>query len=285
MVRKLPRLTIHVNKQTHRPSRNALALPRKYRIATVGEMMMIWLAFGFAITAALYASVGFGGGSTYTALLTLAGTDYRILPAISLLCNIIVVTGGTIRYAKAGEVPWRRVLPIIAISAPLATLGGLTPIRQPVFLTVLGLSLLVSGLLLLLQRDAVRKPRFASPVFHLIAGGAFGYLAGLVGIGGGIFLAPLLHLTGWGQPRAIAATASVFILVNSLAGMAGQSTKLMATGEAAAIISYWPLIFAVLVGGQIGSHLGLKLFSEIVLRRATGALVLFVAAQLLWRQF
>ncbi len=249
------------------------------------DIPVIWLTLGFMLTAALYASVGFGGGSTYTALLTLAGTDYRILPAISLLCNIIVVTGGTIRYASAGEVPWHRVLPIVAISAPLATLGGLTPIKQPVFMIVLGLSLLVSGLLLLLQRNAVPKPRFAFRGFHLITGGALGYLAGLVGIGGGIFLAPLLHLTGWGQPRAIAATASVFILVNSLAGLLGQSTKLVASGEAGALIAFWPLALGVLIGGQIGSHLGLKLFSEVLLRRATGALILFVAGQLLWRQF
>lgn len=245
---------------------------------------MIWLALGFALTAALYASVGFGGGSTYTALLTLAGTDYRILPAISLLCNIIVVTGGTIRYARAGEVPWGRVLPIVAVSAPLAILGGLTPIKQPVFMIVLGTSLLVSGLLLLLHREAAAKQRQAFRGFHLIAGGALGYLAGLVGIGGGIFLAPLLHLTGWDKPRAIAATASVFILVNSLAGLAGQSTKLMATGEASTLIAYWPLALGVLIGGQVGSHIGLKLFSDTALRRATGALILFVAGQLLWRQ-
>jgi uncharacterized protein len=244
----------------------------------------IWLAFGFALTAALYASVGFGGGSTYTALLTLAGTDFRILPAVSLACNIIVVTGGTIRYARAGEVPWARVLPIVAVSAPLATLGGLTPIKQPTFMIVLGISLLISGLLLLLQRAAPPKQQFAFRGFHLVAGGALGYLAGLVGIGGGIFLAPLLHLTGWGKPRAIAATASVFILVNSLAGLAGQSGKLVASGEAPALLAYWPLALAVLIGGQIGSHMGLRIFSETTLRRTTGALILFVAGQLLWRQ-
>jgi uncharacterized protein len=106
----------------------------------------------------------------------------------------------------------------------------------------------------------------------------------LVGIGGGIFLAPLLHLTGWGTPRAIAATASLFILVNSLAGLGGQATKLIASGEASAILPWWPLALGVLIGGQIGSHLGLKLFTELLLRRATGLLILFVAGQLLWRQ-
>lgn len=245
---------------------------------------MVWLVAGFAFTALLYASVGFGGGSTYTALLTLAGTDYRILPTLSLICNIVVVTGGTIRYARAKEIPWARVLPIVAVSAPLATLGGLTPIKQPAFMAVLALSLLAAGLLLLLQREAPPERRFAGRGFPLIAGGAMGYLAGLVGIGGGIFLAPLLHLTGWGTPRAIAATASLFILVNSLAGLGGQATKLIASGEASAILPWWPLALGVLIGGQIGSHLGLKLFTELLLRRATGLLILFVAGQLLWRQ-
>jgi uncharacterized protein len=247
-------------------------------------MVMVWLALGFAITAALYASVGFGGGSTYTALLTMAGTDYRILPAISLVCNIIVVTGGTIRYARAGEVPWRRVLPIVAVSAPLAVLGGLTPIRQPTFMLLLGLSLLVAGLLLTFQREVPKARQAGFAGLPLVAGAALGYLSGLVGIGGGIFLAPLLHLIGWDKPRAIAATASLFILVNSLAGLIGQSTKLSASGEAGALIAYWPLALAVLVGGQLGSHLGLKLFTELQLRRATGLLILFVAGQLLWRQ-
>ena len=89
---------------------------------------MLLLVILFALTAALYASVGFGGGSTYNALLALWGVDYRLLPAIALICNIIVVTGGTLRYASAGAVPWRRALPIALGAAPFAWTGGLTPI-------------------------------------------------------------------------------------------------------------------------------------------------------------
>jgi uncharacterized protein len=245
---------------------------------------MVWLIAGFALTAALYASVGFGGGSTYTALLTLAETDYRILPAISLLCNIIVVTGGTIRYARSGDIPWARVLPIVAVSAPMAVLGGLTPVKQPTFMLMLGLSLLVAGALLTFMRTQPADKGVRLPGFHLGASAALGYLSGLVGIGGGIFLAPLLHLTGWGASRAIAATASLFILVNSIAGLGGQWTKLAGSGAQDLLMPYWPLALSVLIGGQLGSHLGLKLFSEATLRRATGLLILFVAGQLLWRQ-
>ncbi len=244
------------------------------------------LFIGFLLTAILYASVGFGGGSTYTALLTLVGTDYRVLPAISLICNVIVVTGGTIRYVRAGELEWRRVLPLVAVSAPLAWLGGLTPIKQETFTLVLALCLFVAGLLLLFQKQAAALDgplRTKSTALDIFAGAATGYLAGLVGIGGGIFLAPLLHLTRWGTPRSIAATASSFILINSLSGLAGQAMKLGASGGMTSLTPYWPLALAVFVGGQIGGIAGLKLLSQALVRRATGLLTLTVAVQLLWK--
>lgn len=248
---------------------------------------MIGLASAFLLTAALYASVGFGGGSTYTALLTLAGTAFRVLPAISLICNIVVVTGGTLRFWRAGEIDWPRVLPLVMVSAPLAWLGGLTPIGEPLFRLILALSLLAAGLLLLFQRDPAdeAKPlRTRSTGFDVAAGAGAGYLAGLVGIGGGIFLAPILHLTRWGSSRRIAATASFFILVNSIAGLAGQMTKLAASDEGLlGLAGYWPLLLAVLVGGQLGSVAALRLLSQTMVRRATAVLILYVAGQLLWR--
>ena len=246
---------------------------------------MLLLAAAFFATALLYASVGFGGGSTYTALLALGGTDYRILPFVSLLCNVIVVTGGTTRFARAGLIPWRRVLPLVIASAPLALLGGLTPIRQPVFMALLGASLLVAGLILMFQRESAADvpDRPASPVRDALFGGVIGYLSGLVGIGGGIFLAPLLHLTRWGSARSIAATASFFILVNSIAGLIGQGIKLGDAGRIAAVIDYWPLAVAVLIGGQIGSWAGITILNQAMVRRATAILIIYVAIQLLWK--
>jgi uncharacterized protein len=247
-----------------------------------------WLAAAFLATALLYASVGFGGGSTYTALLTLAGTDFKVLPLISLVCNIIVVTGGAVRYVRAGQVDWSRVLPLVLVSAPFAWLGGLTPIKQETFTLVLAISLLVAGLLLLFQRepnDNEVPNRAKASGFDLFAGGGAGYLAGLVGIGGGIFLAPILHLTRWGSARGIAATACLFILINSIAGLAGQLMKLGVGSGVGVFTQYWPLAVAVLVGGQIGSFASVKLFPQSVVRRLTGVLILYVAGQLLWRLF
>jgi uncharacterized protein len=245
---------------------------------------MLVLAALFLLTAALYATVGFGGGSTYNALLALSGTDYRILPAIALVCNIVVVTGGSIRFARAGLVPWRRVWPILLLSAPFASLGGLTPIAQKLFIGLLGATLLLAGLTMLFQRearqgDAQRGATWIAPV----AGIGIGYLSGLVGIGGGIFLAPLLHLLRWDGPKQIAATASMFILVNSITGLAGQIVKVGDSGVAPLLLDHWPLALAVLVGGQIGSIASLKLFSPLIVKRLTAILVLYVSAQLLVR--
>lgn len=246
------------------------------------------LASGFALTALLYASVGFGGGSTYNALLVLANTDYRLLPAVALLCNLIVVTGGTIRFARAGQVPWRPLWPILLLSAPCAWAGGRLPVDKPLFIALLGLALLLAGVLMLVQRErgdrsATFTPRL--PWIGVPIGMGVGFFSGIVGIGGGIFLAPVLHLLRWASARQIAASASVFILVNSLAGLAGQLSKQDAAAAPAAIAAYWPLFVAVLAGGQIGSHIGARLLPQKVIRIGTAALILYVAAQLLWQRF
>ena len=241
----------------------------------------MWLIPAFFATALLYASVGFGGGSTYSALLALVGTDYRILPIISLCCNVVVVTGGTIRFARAGEIPWRGALAISLVAAPLAFLGGLTPIREGAFLTLLGASLTFAALALLLPvaRDgrARPQPQWVMP----LAAAPLGYLAGLVGIGGGIFLAPLLHLTRWDGARQIAATASLFILINSLAGLAGQLVKAGPDKFGTALAGSLPLLIAVVIGGQIGSLLALRHFPPRVIRWLTAGLTGWVGLRLL----
>lgn len=244
--------------------------------------MANWLPAGFFATALLYASVGFGGGSTYNALLALAGTDYRLLPVIALSCNVLVVSGNTLRFAAARTVPWREALLLALVAAPMAFLGGLTPIREKTFLLLLGLSLVASGLALLLPR-APEVEGQPSPLARLMpfAAAPLGYLAGLVGIGGGIFLAPLLHLTRWHSARRIAATASLFILVNSITGLAGQLAKGGPARFVEAAGQGWMLLLAVLVGGQLGSMLALRILPERVIRWLTAALTIWAGTQLL----
>lgn len=240
------------------------------------------LALAFLITALLYASVGFGGGSTYSALLALSGLDYRLLPLVSLACNIVVVAGSSIRFARAGLTPWRKAAVIVALGAPLSFLGGLTPIKEATFLALLGGSLVLTALTMLVpvRENAGGAPsRFAR--WMPLAAAPLGYFAGLVGIGGGIFLAPLLHLARWHEARGIAATASLFILINSLFGLAGQLLKNGPGLFGAAIGAALPLLVAVVIGGQIGSLLAARLLPPQWIRWLTALLVLVVGVRLL----
>lgn len=249
---------------------------------------MLGLAAAFFATALLYATVGFAGGSTYTALLLLVGVGQKTLPVIALICNLIVSTGGSIRFARAGLVPWRRLMPLLAVSVPAALIGGMLPVSKTVFVILLGGSLLLAGVLLLVQPeprargDEQRRFAFVGPAIA----GPLGLLAGIVGIGGGIFLAPVLHLIGWDRAKRVAATASVFILANSVAGLAGQIIKsgsgAVTSGE---VLAYWPLAVAVLIGGQIGSRVGVQIIAPAVLRRLTAVLIIVAAAYLLWKTF
>ncbi|MBK7362557.1 MAG: sulfite exporter TauE/SafE family protein [Micavibrio sp.] len=250
---------------------------------------MIWLPISFFITAALYASVGFAGGSTYNALLVLAGTDYRILPTIALLCNLIVACGGTYRFARAGHVEIVRIAPWIVTSVPAAWLGGYLHVSETVFVGLLGLSLLAAGLRMffkksdeiVLEKSSAYKWKPLAPLIGM----TMGLLAGLVGIGGGIFLAPVLHLLRWDNAKKIAAMCSVFILVNSIAGLAGQAMKLSDTQLLADITPYWILFPAVLIGGQIGSYMGVVRLNPDMLRVLTALLILYVSGRLLLRWY
>lgn len=248
---------------------------------------MLFLPLAFLVTALIYASVGFGGGSTYTALMALSGLDYRLVPMVSLVCNIVVVAGSSVRFARGGITPWRKAAPLIALGAPAALLGGLTPIGERAFLVLLGASLLVAGLGLLLpvKNDGQDGAEVRAPArtakFMTLAAAPLGYLAGLVGIGGGIFLAPLLHLARWDRPRAVAATASLFILVNSLFGLAGQVAKGGAGRLVLVADAAWPLLIAVAIGGQAGSLLASRLLPPRAIRLLTAALTIWVGARLL----
>ncbi len=245
-------------------------------------LVPIGLIVGFFVTALLYAAVGFGGGSTYSALLALSGMDYRLLPVLALACNIVVVAGNTIRFARAGVTPWKGAVLLTAIAAPAAFLGGLTPIGQEAFMLLLGASLLLTGLTMLLpvSADAAATPHRLARFAPLVAA-PLGYLSGLVGIGGGIFLAPLLHLTRWDNARAIAATASLFILVNSLFGLAGQLLKNGPDLLGGALYGGLALLIAVAVGGQIGSLMAVRFLPLKLIRWMTAGLVIWVGGRLL----
>ncbi len=242
---------------------------------------MIGLAALFLLTALLYAAVGFGGGSTYSALLVLAKTDFHLVPVISLMCNLLVVSVGTWRFARAGQMPWRRAWPLFTLSVPLAWVGGRLAVSELLFVGLLAVSLLVAGLAMLWQRKPLPDDTTSAPTWREpIIGGILGLLAGIVGIGGGIFLAPVLHLMRWGGAKAIAGTCALFILVNSIAGLAGQLAKPEAMSRLEAMGGYWLLFPAVAIGGLAGSVIGSTRLKPRHLAVMTAILVLYVAGQL-----
>lgn len=245
---------------------------------------MLALIGGFLIAALLYSMAGFGGGSTYNALLVLAETDYRVLPSIALVCNIIVVAGGVAQFRGANRMRIIDVAPLCLLSAPAAWLGGRIEVPESVFVPLLGLSLLAAGVFMFIDppepREVAGRRRLVIPV---AIGGGIGFLSGIVGIGGGIFLAPLLHFLRWGRAHEIAGAASFFILVNSMTGLWGQAVKLGGAGFSEAFASYWPLPVAVAVGGLAGSFIGSRRLPTGAIKKLTGVLILSVAARLLWR--
>lgn len=242
----------------------------------------MWLTGLFALVAVIYASVGFGGGSTYTALLSLWGVEYQLIPILSLLCNIIVVTGGSIRFVRAGLISWPQVLPLLLVSAPLAFVGGLVPLKQWLFLTILGGALFASAIALVVQPEKMTARNLPRAALLAISA-TVGLMAGLSGIGGGIFMAPVLHLIRWADGKRIAAFASLYILINSIAGLLGQLGKSGAASLWGQVSDYGILLLAVFVGGQLGSYFGLRYFSPRVLRTMTAILVAYAAARLLWQ--
>jgi uncharacterized membrane protein YfcA len=244
---------------------------------------MSWLALPFALTALLYGAAGFGGGSTYTALLVLAGTDYRAVPLLSLMCNVLVVSIGTWRFARGGHLDLRRAWPLFVTSVPAAWIGGRMAVGEQLFVVLLGMALLGSGLAVLFQPMMVPSGatrRAAGRWVEPVAGAALGLLAGVVGIGGGIFLAPLLYLLRWDAPKRIAATCAAFILVNSLAGLAGQASR-NAGALAATVVDHWLLFPAVAIGGSIGAAIGSDHIAARWVRMLTALLILAVALKLL----
>lgn len=246
---------------------------------------MFVLVILFFITALVYASVGFGGGSTYNALLVLSGVDYRILPAIALICNIIVVAGGVWRFALAGRLPFLRLAPWMAASIPAAWLGGRLPVSEALFVGLLGFSLLFVGVRLLTENSTLTTSPHPkqSNLLAIPAGASLGLLSGVVGVGGGIFLAPILHFLRWSDPKTIAGACSLFILVNSASGLTGQLMKLENTDLIPDLINYWPLLPAVLLGGQIGSFFAAGPLPAAWMKRLTAVLIIYVAGRLLLR--
>ena len=242
---------------------------------------MFILSILFFVTAILYSSVGFGGGSTYLALLLIWDVPYYIFPVIALFCNVIVVSGNSINYVRAGNLDRKLIIPYLIGSIPFAFLGGSINVDKYIFEILLFFVLSVAGVLLLINSNSFKSKNIKineiNNFISIIIGSILGFVSGIVGIGGGIFLSPILFLMKAGYPKQIATTASLFILINSISGILGQLTKENVINE---ILNYWPLFIVVLLGGQLGNFLNLRFLSNKILAVMTSLLVIFVAIRL-----
>ena len=242
---------------------------------------MTILSILFFVTALIYSSVGFGGASTYLALLLLWGVPYHIFPIIALACNIIVVSGNSFNYTRAGNLNLKLLFPYLLGSIPFAFLGGTVQIEKELFEIILFFILATSGGLLLINfksyDDNIENYRTLPIYISVLIGLVLGFVSGIVGIGGGIFLSPILYLFKAAKPKHITTTVSLFILINSIFGIIGQLSKNQNLLE---LKDFLLLLIAVLIGGQIGNFINLKLISSKIFALITSLLVIFVAIRM-----
>jgi uncharacterized membrane protein YfcA len=239
----------------------------------------ILLALLFLAAATLYASVGHAGASAYLAAMALVGVAPATMRPTALVLNLFVATIVIVRFARAGHLPWRSLLPLVVGSIPMAFVGGSIALPGWLYRPLVAAVLLAGAWRLATARvPAGDEPAPGVPVPAGVALGAgIGLLAGLTGTGGGIFLTPVLVLAGWAGTRDAAGLSGAFILANSLAGIGGLLTAGLVLPPA---LPLWAA--AVVGGGLIGSWLGASRFSILGLRRALAVVLVIAAAKLVF---
>ncbi|MEE9439711.1 MAG: sulfite exporter TauE/SafE family protein [Saprospiraceae bacterium] len=241
----------------------------------VGSLVLM-----FFLIAIVYSSVGFGGGSSYIAILLLMNVGYGEVRFIALVCNILVVTLATYNFYKAGMYNLKEVLPLVVFSVPLAFLGGMIDVDENLYKTIAAILLLLAAISMIVSKKGAMDKNIlkTSTLTMSIVGGGIGFLSGFIGIGGGVFLAPFLYLIGWDNVKKISAFASLFIFVNSISGLIGQ----LANNP---IINYTYLVVlggSVIIGGIIGNRLNLHLLPAKRIKLITAILIGFVGLRILF---
>lgn len=245
--------------------------------------MALLLAPIFFAISILYSAVGLGGGSAYIAMMVFFGVPKDILPSIALGCNLIVATAGFIRYRHAGFFRWNIFWPFAVASLPFAYIGGRMHVSDKIFIIILATALTLASIRLIFWKQTEVKCRTlkgAPPLLsvgHLAIGAILGLLAGITGIGGGIYLIPILILLKIASPKEASACASLFIVVNSASGLLGQISKSSPDWK-----MFMPLALAVLAGGAIGSKIGATKLKGEVIQKIVGVILLIAAIKLIF---
>jgi uncharacterized protein len=241
-------------------------------------MTPILLIAGVLLVALLYSSVGHGGASGYLALMRTTGMRPEEVSSAALLLNLLVSSVGFVQYARAGHFSWRTVWPFLIGSVPFAFIGGLIKISDRTFDLLLAAVLIWAAIRMAWPspRDQPEAEEPAPKIPAIAIGIGIGLLSGIVGVGGGIFLSPLMILFRWASARKTAAASALFILVNSAAGMGGR----LAQGKLVITETLPWLLAAALVGGLIGSSIGAHRFSTRTLRLVLAAVLILAPIKL-----
>lgn len=246
---------------------------------TLSPDILFALAALFFLVGLMYASVGQGGASGYLAVISLFGFAPAALSSSALLLNVLVAGTAFVTFYRAGHFSWPLTWPFVLASVPAAFMGGLVPIATEVYVLLLGGVLAYAALRLMLDppRDHPVET-YQSPALRvaLLTGSGIGLLSGVVGVGGGIFLSPLMILLRWADGKRTAATSAAFIVINSISGLIGRLiTGRFAVGE------LLPLMLAAFTGGLVGAYLGAHRFNSALLRRVLGVVLLIAAVRLI----
>lgn len=242
----------------------------------MGELA-IYLALAIGAAAALYSSVGHGGASAYMALMALAGLAPEEIRPAALVLNILVAGLGAWRFIRAQRFDWRVFWPFAVTAIPAAFLTGRIDLPPDIYRPLLAFALALAAIRYLVwpQIDVIKPSAPPSAFIALPAGAALGALAGLTGIGGGVYLSPLLVFAGWADPQRATGIAACFIVVNSLAGLAGRASSLATLpGDLPVFVA------AALIGAFIGTTWSLKGLNKVGVLRVLGAVLGIAAAAL-----
>ncbi|MCW3462883.1 sulfite exporter TauE/SafE family protein [Chitinophaga nivalis] len=245
--------------------------------------MITELCILFFVVALLYAAAGFGGGSSYLALMALWQVDFQLMKSTALLCNIAVVVGGVYHFYRSGHLPLRKAWQLSLVSVPLAFAGSYLPLKQATFFLLLGIALTIAAVCMCYRlffegKEAPEPVQRGNGKVYGLIGGAIGLLSGMTGIGGGIYLSPVLRLGRYDTAKNIAGLSSFFILVNSVAGLLGQAAKQAIVFDMAFA---GPLLIAVIAGGQIGARMSAQVLSPRWVAGATAVLILYAGVRML----
>ena len=240
------------------------------------EPITILIILAILVVAALYSSVGHGGASGYLAVMAFLGVMPEVTRPTALVLNLFVASIGTYQFWRAGYFSWRTFWPFAVTSIPFAFVGGMIHLPTNIYKVVLGVVLVLAAARLAWKFTSDENVRQPNIFIALAIGAVIGLLSGLVGVGGGIFLTPILLLAGWAETKTAGGVSALFILVNSISGLAGNYGQLATLPQ-----SVWFWIGAAVIGGIVGSGLGAKRFDSLMLRRVLALVLLFAGAKLM----